>query len=542
MGPRCDRGTSGEEKGEEKRVNSAIYRAFTGVFGIILGMEISLEQHNLVVAERDRLAGELAQLNVEVKLLKDKLQYVLKQLFGSKSEKINPDQLQLLLEGAPAAVEAEAALESEEVVATRKRAARKPLAERLPENLPIVEEVIEPAEVQAAPELFRRIGEEVTVELDVTPAKFFQRHIIRPKYVRKDDRSLPPVVAPAPRRVIEHSFASVGLLVAILLGKYSDHLPLYRQEQIFKVRYGVTLSRKTMGGWIGQVAHQLGMIYEALRDEIRNSGYIQADETPVDFLDPGSGRCGRGFLWTYRASGNGVLFEWFPSRAADCLKGMLAGFKGHLQSDGYAAYLAYFAKLAQRALGQEVELLACWAHVRRKFFEAKEEDPLCAKVLAHIQELYRIEAELRAQGASPAERLAARQERSLPVLGTIEQLLRSASFLPKSLGGQAVAYTLELWERLLVYTRHGHLEIDNNLVENAIRPTAVGKKNWLFFGSAEAGQSSAIVFSLLESCRMLGLNPQEYLLDVLPRLPTMTNQTAHLYTPSKWLAARQPVK
>ena len=504
-------------------------------------MEITLEQHRLVVAERDRLASELAQLNVEVKFLKDKLQYVLKQLFGSKSEKINPDQLQLLLEGTPA-VEPEAALESEEVVVSQKRVARKPLAERLPENLPIVEEVIEPAEVQAAPELFRRIGEEVTVELDVTPARFFKRHLIRPKYVRVDDRSLPPVVAPAPRRVIENSFASVGLLVMVLLSKYSDHLPLYRQEQIFKVRYGVMLSRKTMCGWIWQVAHQLGMIYEALRDEIRDSGYIQADETPVDFLDPGSGRCGRGYLWTYRASGFGVLFDWFPSRAADCLKRMLSAFKGHLQSDGYAAYAAYFAKLAQRALGQEVELLACWAHVRRKFFEAKEENPQCAKVLAHIQELYRIEAELREQRASPELRLAARQERSLPVLAKIEELLRSASFLPKSLGGQAVAYTLELWERLLVYTRHGHLEIDNNLVENAIRPTAVGKKNWLFFGSAEAGQSSAILFSLMESCRMLGINPQEYLLDVLPRLPTMTNQTARLYTPAKWLASRQPVK
>jgi len=197
---RCDRGTSGEKKGEEKWINSAIYRAFAGVFGIILGMEISLEQHGLVVAERDRLARELAGLTVEMKFLKDKLQYVLKQLFGSKSEKINPDQLQLLLEGTPAAVAPEAALESAEVVVSRKRVARKPLAERLPDNLPIIQEVIEPAEVQAAPELFRRIGEEVTVELDVTPAKFFQRHIIRPKYVRVDDRSRPPVVAPAPRR------------------------------------------------------------------------------------------------------------------------------------------------------------------------------------------------------------------------------------------------------------------------------------------------------------------------------------------------------
>jgi len=504
-------------------------------------MEFTAEQVGNIVAERDQLARELAQLRSEMGFLKDKVQYLLKQLFGSKSEKISPDQLSLVFGEKAAEPVAEAVLEAVEVKSSsRKQAKRKSLEERLPDNLPVEEVVIEPAEVLSAPAEYKRIGEEVTVELDVTPAKFFKRHIIRPKYVRLDDRSLPPVVAPAPRRVIENSFASAGLLVMILLSKYSDHLPLYRQEQIFKVRYGVALSRKTMCDWVGQVAHRLGMIYEALRDEIRRSGYIQADETPVDYLDPGSGRCGQGYLWTYRASGMGVLFEWFPSRAADCLQRMLSTFKGHLQSDGYAVYAAHCTKLAQTHPGQDVELLACWAHVRRKFFEAKEDSPLCAGVLAHIQQLYRIEAELREAEATPAVRLAARQEQSLPVLAKIGEALRhpQAAFLPQSLTGKAIAYTLELWERLVVYARHGHLEIDNNLVENAIRPTAVGKKNWLFFGSVEAGQSSAILFSLLESCRMLGINPQEYLLDVLPRLPTMTNQTAHLYTPANWLATR----
>jgi hypothetical protein len=299
-----------------------------------------------------------------------------------------------------------------------------------------------------------------------------------------------------------------------------------------------------MCGWVFLVAHQLAMIYEALRDEIRSSGYMQADETPVSYQDPGSGKSGQGYLWAFRASGVGVLFEWFTSRGADCLKKMLTAFAGHLQSDGYAAYLAFFNKPENQKRLAHVELTACWAHVRRKFFEAREESPLAAEILKLIQELYRVEAEVRDVEDRDRVRLAARQEKSLPVLARIEDALRKAqaAYLPQSLTSKAVNYALELWDRLLVYTRHGHLEIDNNLIENAIRPTAVGKKNWLFFGSAEAGQTSAILYSLLETCRMMDINPQEYLLDVLPRLPTMTNQTAKLYTPAKWKAARVKVQ
>lgn len=322
----------------------------------------------------------------------------------------------------------------------------------------------------------------------------------------------------------------------ILLSKYSDHLPLYRQEKIFKTRYGVTLSRKTMCDWVWQVAHQLAMIYEALRREIRCSGYMQVDETPVAYLDPGSGKCSTGYLWTYRAE-CGVLFDWFTSRSMNCLAPMLSGYSGVLQTDGYAAYEGYMKQAPDR---EGMELAACWAHARRKFFEAREETPLAARVLAQINKLYRIEAGLRDQQADEDMRLAVRQEKSLPVLHEIEKSLREAqsTFLPQSLSGKAVAYTLGLWERLMVYTRHGRMEIDNNLVENAIRPVALGKKNWLFFGSAGAGRSSAIIFSLLESCRKLDIDPNEYLRDVLKHLPTMTNQTARAFTPSNWKASR----
>lgn len=496
-------------------------------------MEVTLEQFEKVKAENEFLHGR-------IKILNDKVAYLLKQLFGSKSEKISPDQLPLLFAQAEAEVVAEERMQAEEV--TDQRTKRTPRAERIPDHLPVEQVVIEPEEVLADPAAYQRIGEEITVELDVVPAKFFKREIIRPKYVKRLDRQQPPVIAPAPKRVIENSFASVGLLVMILLGKYSDHLPLYRQEQIFKVRYGVALSRKTMCDWVWQIAHQLAMIYEALRDEIRKTGYVQADETPVSYQDPGNGKCGQGYLWTYRAQGQGVLFEWFASRASDCLTSMLATFSGQLQTDGYAGYDAFFKKAGSQTIRDRVELAACWAHVRRKFYDAREESPLAVRILADIQGLYRIEEELREQAASVSQRQSVRQEKSLPILSKIENELRTAHarHLPQSLTGKAISYALELWDRLLVYTRHGHMEIDNNLIENAIRPTAIGKKNWLFFGSAEAGQSSAIIYSLLESCRMLKINPQEYLLDILPRLPTMTNQTARLYTPAKWKAARNP--
>jgi transposase len=488
----------------------------------------------------EQLQAENNSLKDEIKFLKEKVQYLLKQLFGSKSEKIDPNQLTLLLETqAQMAAAEEAIQEIEEVLPVRPRAKRRPLAERLPDNLPVETVVIEPEEVLADPSSYKKIGEETMVELDLVPAKFFKRLIIRPKYVKLAYRSLPPIVAPAPKRLIENSFASVGLLVAIFLAKYVDHCPLYRQEQIFKSRYGVELSRKTMCDWVWSIAHQLAMIYESLRDEIRSSGYMQADETPVPFLDPGNGKCRTGYLWVYRSMSIGVLFEWFPSRASDCLTKMLSKFAGQLQSDGYAGYDAFYSKPLNQKLRAGVERAGCWAHARRKFFEAREESLLAAQALADIQKLYRVEAGLREQEADDALRLATRQRESLPILAKIEKDLRAATgHLPKSLTGKAISYTLGQWERLQTYTRHGHVEIDNNLVENAIRPTAVGKKNWLFFGSEKAGQTSAILYSLLESCRMLGINPQEYLLDVLPRLPTMTNQTAKLYTPAQWKANR----
>ncbi len=259
----------------------------------------------------EKLQAQNMRLEVEIRFLKLKLQAALGKLFGSSSEKISPDQLALEFgvdSVAPGTPEAEA--ETEEVVVPRKKRKYKPLSERIPEDLPAEEIIIEPAAVLADPEAFRRIGEEVTEELDVVPTKFFKRRTVRPKYVRKFDRSLPPVVAPAPKRIIDNSYASAGLLVSIVLAKYADHLPLYRQSQINKTRYGVDISRQTMADWMFRLAQMLAMIYEAMREEICTGTYLQIDETPVRYQNPGSGKCGQGYLWPYHAPGQAVFFEW----------------------------------------------------------------------------------------------------------------------------------------------------------------------------------------------------------------------------------------
>ena len=491
---------------------------------------------DLTAKNFDLMAAEIAQLKVENRFLQMKLQAALGKLFGKSSEKISPDQLALEFgvdSVAPGTPEADA--EVKEVTVPKKKRKHKPLSERIPKDLPVEEVVIEPEEVLADPDAFKRIGEEVTEELDVVPTKFIKRRIIRPKYVRRTDRSLPPVIARAPKRIIDNSYASAGLLANIVLAKYVDHLPLYRQSQIFKTRFGVDISRQTMADWMYRLAQMLAMIYEAMRSEIRAETYLQIDETPVRYQNPGSGKCGQGYLWPYHAPGKAVFFEWHTGRASECLDRTLNGFKGIVQSDGYSAYGAY----KKRHPKAQIEFAACWAHARRKFHEARNESPLAAQMLLEIQELYKIEADLRK--APKLDRRAVRQEKSIPILQRIGLQLRAAqaAHRPKSQTGKAINYTLNLWDKLLIYTEHSQMEIDNNLVENAIRPTAIGKKNWLFFGSADAGHTSTIHYTLLETCRKLGLNPDEYLRDILPRLPHMTNRNAKQYTPAAWKATHK---
>lgn len=485
------------------------------------------------------LETEMKKLQVENDLHKQKIAYLLKKLFGAKSEKIDSNQLELLLAGM-AASESEASakgVEEKPMEPVRQRRKRTPRKDRFPKDLPEEWVVIDPPEVEAEPDEFTCIGSEELVELVVIPPRFIKRVIQRRKFVRKNARHRPPVIAPAPKRLIENSFASVELLIYIIMSKYMDHLPLYRQQKMFN-RYGIELSRQTMSDWMWKVGDWLSLIYEEMKREIVGSGYVQVDETMIRYLEPGAGKAQQGYLWTYHSPGVGVLFDWQTTRSSRCLEEMLDEYHQiKLQCDGYIVYPAY---RNGRAKSEEIILFGCWAHVRRKFFDAQEDSYFSRWMLLQIGHLYRVEARLREQGAGATLREVLRQSESRMVVERIGKALKRklGSHLPKSPTAQAITYTLNLWEALVGYLRDGEVEIDNNLVENAIRPTALGKKNWLFFGSAKAGRRSAILYSILETCRKLGIDERDYLQDVLSRLPELSNQQIAECTPAKWMQHR----
>ena len=474
-------------------------------------------------------------------LLRQKIDALVRRVFGSSSEQVDRKQLELLLQLTASATPAEPMpVAAKQEVKVQSRKARAP---RLPEHLPVVEEVIEPEPVKQQPDQWRCIGQEVSEQLDFEPARFLRRRIIRKKYVSRMDVDLAPVIAPLPERLLDRSLPAPGLLAHILVSKYCDHLPLYRQEQIYAQRHQVQLPRQTLARWVELAADWLKPIYEQIRTGVMAGGYVQVDETPIDYLEPGNGKTRQGYLWTGSRPQADVFFHWETSRATACLDNVIpATFTGTIQCDGYAAYRAF-----ANGRGQTITLAGCWAHVRRKFYEARESSPrLAGWLLNQIQQLYRIEARLREHRAGPSLRAAVRVSESRSVIKRIERALiklkAGGRQLPQSQLGIAIDYTLGQWRTLEIYLSDGRVEIDNNLVENAIRPTAIGKKNWLFIGEADAGQRSAIVFTLIECCRRRGLNPFAYLRDVLSRLPNMTTRQIPEVTPEAWAKAQRTLQ
>ncbi len=494
-----------------------------------------------LLAELQARDGRLDRLEKENALLRQKIDLLVRQLFGAKSERLDPAQLLLLLQGGDAPPKAPEPVAEEEPRRSTVPLPPRERRPRLPEHLPVIEEVLDPAPVKACPSAWRCIGEEVSEQLDYEPARFLRRRIIRRKYVRRGEVDAVPVIAPLPASLQERCLAAPGLLAQILIAKFCDHLPLYRQEQIYRTRHGVHLPRPTMVRWVALAADWLRPIYEQIRTGVMAGGYVQVDETPIRYLDPGHGQTRQGYLWAYSRPGGDVLFDWQTSRAAACLDNIIAiDFTGTVQCDGYSAYPSF----ADRRAGK-VTLAGCWAHARRKFHEALESSPrLAGWLLRQIQNLYRIEAELRAQRAGPHLRAAVRAHQSRPIQTRLQRALvrlkTSRRHLPQSPLGQALDYTLAHWPTLSVWLGDGRIEIDNNLCENAIRPTAIGKKNWLFIGTAEAGQRGAILYTIIESCRRRGIDPHAYLRDVLTRLPTMTNWQVKDVTPEAWAEARHP--
>jgi hypothetical protein len=322
----------------------------------------------------------------------------------------------------------------------------------------------------------------------------------------------------------------------VIINKFCDHIPLFRQEYIFKSRYRVRLPRQTLDRWVHLAADWMTPVYRQIRTGVMAGGYVQLDETPIDYLEPGLGRAKQGYLLVGKKPDGEVFFQWQTSRATECLERLVpAEFKGTLQCDGDAAYRTFAARRPSGA----IKLAACWAHARRKFHEATEQ---CSRTvgwfLRQIQHLYEIEARLRTLKAGPKLRHAVRNHQSRPILERLSKAMARVKTvrrpLPQSLLGKAIDYTQNLWHELIVYLENGRIEIDNNYVENAIRPTAIGKKNWLFVGDSQAGQWAAILYTIIESCRHHQIDPFAYLRDVLTRLPSMTNREIEQVTPAAW--------
>jgi len=476
---------------------------------------ISLEEARVLSQENGRLREKIAELKAQVA-------WLTKCHFGpGKSESL--DRAQILLELGTLEKLLPPARPTETI--TYERATGPAVPRTLPaENfahLPVKEIiVIEPAAVQADPTLYEKIGEERTFEVDVIPPQLFKREIVRPKYRHRLDRNRAPLTATAPARPVAGGYASAGLLAWVMIAKYCDHLPLYRQERML-TRWGAKMPSQTMTDWVRLSADWLEPLYKKMQHDLLAGDYIQADETPVRCNDPDQKRGGttQGWLWVISKPGGDVVFDWRLSRQHGELTSLLKDYRGLLQSDGYGAYPAFARE------HEGVAWVGCWAHARRKFFEALGHSPKAAQwVLRLIGRLYALESQWDETKVGE-QRAALRAEHFARPLRWLKRVARrmQARTLPKSELGKACTYLLNQWEPLTSHLKHSQTRLDNNLIENAIRPSAIGKKNWLFIGHPDAGQRSAIIYSLVVSCQRHGKDPHAYLRDVLTRLPAMTN-------------------
>jgi len=451
-----------------------------------------------------------------LKLLVLKLQ---RMQFGRKSEKLDRqiEQLELRLEdleAAPHSPPPAAAAPAAEP--TPIKPARRPL----PESLPRVTKT-HPPKHQVCPDCggnLRPLGEDVSEMLEYVPAHFEVIRVVRPKLSCSGCERI--VQAPAPSRPIDRGLPGPGLLAHVLVAKYADHLPLYRQSEIYE-HEGIELDRSTLAGWVGGASGALAPLVEQLKRYVMSTGKLHGDDTPVPVLAPGNGKTKTGRLWTYvrddRPAGDdaapAVWFAYSPNRKGEHPERHLNGFRGTLQADGYAGFNRVYEKGG-------VQEAACWAHVRRKFYDLHQAhaSPLAAEAMARIAQLYGIETEIR--GRSPGERLDVRQTRARPLLESLHEWLQDslAKLSAKSETSSAVRYALGRWAALMRYCEDGRLEIDNNAAERALRAVALGRKNYLFAGSDAGGDRAAATYSLIGSAKLNGLDPEAYLRDVLTRI------------------------
>ena len=513
--------------------------------------------------ERAGLLQIIAQQQQQIDILVGQVKYLNQQLHGQKSERFTPVKPgELLLPGFLAGALATAAdlatpppLPSSSpppkhvgaAAASKKPAGRPQFI--FPPNCPIIEREILPAEVIAQPDAYRKIREAKTELLHITPAQFSKLIINRSVYVPiikdlTEPSASVPRIAPLPT-LQEDSHVSASTLAYIITSKYADHLPYYRQEQIYKTRHGIYLPRQTMCRW-ARMAHEIWLhnVLQDIKTAILRSNFLHIDETPVKYLCPGNKQTKQGYLWVIHAPGIGTYYHWSTSRGAQVLEELLPEtWSGHIICDGYAVY-----KKLRKDRPHNIKLVACLAHVRREFYEAREQAPdYVEAILSEIQQLYDIEARLRTNKASPEEILRTRQSESRPIYqrlhDRLEQSIKAQSYLPKSKLGQAHSYALDKWSDLQPVLDHAHLPLDNNPVEGQIRPTAVGKKNYLFFGPGENGQVSAGYYSLIATAKAHGLDPFKYLEDLFEALPSLNSPQHRAWLPAAYAQSKpsQPV-
>lgn len=442
--------------------------------------------------------------------------------FGRKSEKADPDQFDLALEDLETAIAAVQA-EDEADAPAGKRVTKPRVANRgsLPGHLPRIEEVIEPASlVCACGGCLHCIGEDVSERLDVIPAQFRVIVTRRSKYACRACTD-GVVQAPAPARLIQAGLPTEATIAHVLVCKYADHLPLYRQAQIMS-RQGIDLDRSTLADWVGRAAFELRPVFDALIADLKRSSKLFMDETRAPVLDPGSRKTKTGYFWALARDDRpwgggappGVAFTYAPGRGGQHAERILQDFSGVLQVDGYAGYNRL---IAPERVGLDIRLAYCWAHARRKLVEITRNGPapIAEDGVKRIGELYRIEAELR--GLDPETRLTERQARSAPLLADMETwlTLHRARVAAKSPLGEALSYIAKYWNGLRLFLADGRIEVDNNSVERTIRPIALNRKNALFAGHDAGAENWAIIASLIETCKLNAVDPQAYLTSTL---------------------------
>ena len=478
----------------------------------------------LLIAARDKvdnLSSQLRSRDVLIEQLKLQLARLKRLKFGRSSEQLDAQiaQLELSLEE----LEANAAADPQPQAPVEGASAR-PTRKPLPAQLPRVPHVHEPASGKSScPQCggsLRTLADDVSEVLEYVPEHWKVHKHIRPKYSCGSCQTI--VQASAPSRPIERSYAGPGLLAHVLVSKFCDHIPLYRQSQIY-AREGVELDRATMAEWVGSIFTLVDPLLDALSDYVMSAQKLHADDTPIPVLAPGTGKTKTGRLWTYvrddQPSGStdppAVLFRYSPDRKGERPRAHLQHFRGILQADGYAGFQGLYDR-------QDEPLVeaACWAHARRKYFDlhAATGSPVALEALERIGALYKIEQDIR--GETPAQRQAKRQTRAAPLLEELQQWLRETARKTsrKSDLAAAIGYTLSRWTALTRYCQDGRIEIDNNAAERALRTVALGRKNFLFAGSDAGGERAAAFYSLIGSAKLNGLNPEAYLRDVLARI------------------------